>query len=383
MMKTIKPFKSIGIYIHIPFCLSKCNYCDFLSFKCNKDVQNIYVENLLKEIELWYFDKKIEVDTIYIGGGTPSILDSDLIEKILLKLDKFFNLQNCIETTIEINPKTIEEHKIKDYKNIGINRLSLGIQSTDEKVLKIAGRKYNFEDILKDVDLFKKAGYENISIDMIFGLPEQDMSIIVKDLGNILKLDVSHISYYGLSINENTEFYNLYKLGKLKLPEENIEREMYHTIIKTLGKNNFLQYEISNFSKPGFNSKHNLKYWNCEEYLGLGLGSSSYIGGYRFSNTKNLNKYIDLIDEKKIPAKEFLKLVRKDYLLEYIIMKMRLIEGINLKEFESIFKFNFIDKYRLLINKYLKSGMIKVDGENICFTLKGFDLSNTFLCEFF
>ena len=295
--------KEIGIYIHIPFCKQKCKYCDFVSFSDKEIYINDYIECILKEIksfsekvELNYIngvDDLVKINTIYIGGGTPSIISEKYIEKIINEIKDNFNIMKNAEITIEINPGTVNKQKLQKYLEIGINRISLGLQSTDDELLKLLGRVHKYKDFEEIYKLAREVGFKNINVDLMLGLPSQSISVLEKSLDEIISKNPEHISVYSLIVEENTQMFNLVEKGELKLPNENLEREMYWKVKHILEKNGYNHYEISNFAKNGYESKHNTNCWNQCEYIGFGVSAHSYFNNVRYSNIYNLEKYIE------------------------------------------------------------------------------------------
>lgn len=371
--------EKIGLYVHIPFCKKKCFYCDFVAFPNLENRIHSYFENLYKEIDLYQKYMNVEIDSIYIGGGTPTYVDIKYIEKLVEKL-KCFNIKNLKEFTIEANPNSLTIDKLKKYRKLGIDRISLGVQSFDDEVLKNVGRDHNKEIVLKDIENIRKAGFKNLSLDMILNLPSGDFNSIKKDLELIKKINPEHISYYSLILEKGSYFYTLYKKGELKLMDDDLERDIFlyiETYLKDMG---LKRYEISNFSKKGYESYHNKKYWSEGGYLALGLGASGFLSNIRYNNVRNFVKYENLIKEGKLPIenKEFISKAEREK--EYIIFKLRESEGINLKEFEEIFGHSLLNKYSKIVDKYYNLGFFNL-GESLSFTHKGFDLSNEFYLE--
>ena len=371
--------EKIGIYIHIPFCKKKCFYCDFTAFPNLESRIDSYFENLKKEIKLYQKNMDVKVDSIYIGGGTPTYVDYKYIGEIVDLLKKF-DLSQVKEFTIEANPNSLTLEKLKVYKNFGINRISLGVQSFDDVVLKKIGRDHNKEIVLKDIENIRKAGFDNLSLDMILNLPGGNFSSIKKDLDLIKKIKPEHLSYYSLILEKGSYFYNLYKKDKLKLMDDDLERDIFSYIEEYLRKMGLNRYEISNFSKKGFESYHNKKYWSEGGYLAFGLGASGFLSNVRYNNVKNFVKYEKLINEEKYPIEEKEFISKDEREKEYIIFKLRETEGINLKEFKKLFGKSILEKYSKTIEKYYKLGYFDI-GENLKFTHKGFDLSNEFYIE--
>lgn len=377
--------EKIGAYIHIPFCKQKCYYCDFLSFADKKEYEEKYVESLIKEIEV--FKEKnndVEFDTIYIGGGTPSYIDSKNIARILQTLISDNNISNVDEITIEVNPGTFLKEKMLEYKQIGINRMSIGLQSTNNNLLKEIGRIHNFEDFLETYQTARKIGFENINVDLMIGLPNQTFDDIKDEIEHIIKLEPNHISVYSLILEENTKLEQFVLQGKMKLPDEELERHMYWYVKNKLELYGYKHYEISNFAKKGYESKHNLNCWNQKQYRGFGLGAHSYINNKRFSNTENIDLYINNINkenfENNINIHEIQNIEMQEK--EYMLLGLRKIDGINIQEFENKFGMNPIFLFKNELNKLSNEGLIKVDGNKIMLTNKGIDLANIVWEEF-
>lgn len=371
--------EKIGIYIHIPFCKKKCFYCDFTAFPNLESRIDSYFENLKKEIKLYQKNMDVKVDSIYIGGGTPTYVDYKYIGEIVDLLKKF-DLSQVKEFTIEANPNSLTLEKLKVYKSFGINRISLGVQSFDDVVLEKIGRDHNKEIVLKDIENIRKAGFDNLSLDMILNLPGGNFSSIKKDLDLIKKIKPEHLSYYSLILEKGSYFYNLYKKDKLKLMDDDLERDIFSYIEEYLNIMGLIRYEISNFSKRGFESYHNKKYWSEGGYLAFGLGASGFLSNVRYNNVKNFVKYEKLINEEKYPIEEKEFISEDEREKEYIIFKLRETEGINLKEYKKLFGKSILEKYSKIIEKYYKLGYFDI-GENLKFTHKGFDLSNEFYIE--
>ena len=363
-----------GIYIHIPFCMRRCNYCDFISFQNKENLIEDYIQKLQKEIILKQKEFiNYEISTIYIGGGTPSFIDSKYIVDIL----KLLPTKTAKEVTIEINPGTITENKVIDYKNAGINRVSIGLQTTNNKLLNLIGRIHTYEKFLDGYNLIKKF-FENINIDLMIGLPTQTTDDVKKDLKKVVTLNPTHISVYSLIVEEKTVIDEQIRMGKIILPSDAEERKMYWTVKEYLEKENFIQYEISNFSKPNFESKHNLNCWQQKEYFGIGLAAHSYINNVRYSNTEDLNEYIYKPLKKIIHEKQ----MTCDKEKEYMILNLRLINGVNISNFKNKFKENPIFLYRKELNKLVNLELLEIDENNIKLTKKGLDLANIVWEEF-
>ena len=375
----------IGLYIHIPFCKQKCKYCDFISFEnCEEDIINDYIKALIEEIKfransLKTIDNKFLVKTIYIGGGTPSIINEKHIYNILDTIYDNFEIMNNCEISIEVNPGTINETKLKTYKEIGINRLSVGLQTANIRLLKLIGRIHNYEDYYNTIKCAKKIGFTNINTDLIIGLPTQNIYDIEKTLDYVLDLDLTHISVYSLILEENTELYKMVKSGKYRLPDEEIERYMYWYAKRRLEDNGFIHYEISNFAKPSYRCQHNIDCWNQKEYLGMGINAASYMSNLRFKNISNLKQYISNIKNNKWQANIIIeeKQTKRDQMNEYIILGLRMSNGVSLDKFERKFQENLSDIYWNSIIKLIQDNLVVIDDNRyLKLTKKGLDYAN-------
>lgn len=377
----------LGIYIHIPFCKQKCYYCDFVSYsnKCSEVKECI--ESLKKEIEEFDFSN-YKVTSIYIGGGTPSYIDSIYIVEILSELKEKLKCNliefKDIEITIEVNPGTVDTKKLNDYKKLGINRLSIGLQSTKNDILKKIGRIHTYQEFLEIYKLARETGFKNINIDLMIGIPGQKIGDLKNTLQDIIKLEPEHISVYSLIIEENTPIEKMLENGEIKLPDEDLERNMYWYVKNTLELNGYNHYEISNFAKLGKESRHNLNCWNQEEYIGFGVAAHSYLNGIRFSNTINVEEYIQHIEnnrkEENIQIEESQSL--EDKKNEFMMLGFRKIQGVDIARFKEKFIDNPILLYRENLNKLVEEGLIEVDLNHIKLTNKGIDLANLVFEEF-
>ena len=377
----------LGIYIHMPFCKQKCYYCDFVSYsnKCSEVKE--YIESLKKEIEEFDFSN-YKVTSIYIGGGTPSYIDSIYIVEILSELKEKLKCNliefKDIEITIEVNPGTVDTKKLNDYKKLGINRLSIGLQSTKNDILKKIGRIHTYQEFLEIYKLARETGFKNINIDLMIGIPGQKIGDLKNTLQDIIKLEPEHISVYSLIIEENTPIEKMLENGEIKLPDEDLERNMYWYVKNTLELNGYNHYEISNFAKLGKESRHNLNCWNQEEYIGFGVAAHSYLNGIRFSNTINVEEYIQHIEnnrkEENIQIEESQSL--EDKKNEFMMLGFRKIQGVDIARFKEKFIDNPILLYRENLNKLVEEGLIEVDLNHIKLTNKGIDLANLVFEEF-
>ncbi len=357
--------KPIGIYIHVPFCAKKCPYCDFYSCSYSKSIAESYTEAVIKHIESY---ESADADTVYFGGGTPSLLPIEFTEKILSEVNKKFKLINP-EITLELNPCTVSREKLIEYKKMGINRLSVGVQSANENELEFLGRNHSFEKAKEVIMTASEVGFENISADLMTGLPFQTTESMYNSIDSLSNLPITHISNYILKIEENTPFNKAEIISNM--PDDDQVCDMYLSMVERLSENGFKQYEISNFSKNGFESRHNNKYWRCEKYIGFGPMAHSFYGGKRYFNADSLEKYISSPLMKTVtdnsPGDDD----------EKIMLGLRLTEGIRLSDYPEK-RTNIEKKARL----FEKSELINYDGEKISLTPKGFLLSNSIINEF-
>ena len=371
--------KNIGIYIHIPFCKSKCYYCDFTSYTGKEDCIKNYVKCLNEEIK-YNATIPMVVRTIYIGGGTPSYIDEKYIKSILEMIYKNYKVINNPEITIEVNPGTCSLKKLKAYREMGINRLSIGLQSSNDKLLKEIGRIHNFEEYVQTVKWAKKAGFENISTDIIIGLPNQTIYDVEDSINKVLELGVKHISVYSLIVEENTKMFNLINSKKLALLDDEIERYMYWFSKRKLEDNGFIHYEISNFALPGYMSIHNMDCWSQKEYLGFGVAAASFMKNKRFSNTNSIDTYIENINSGKfLKNRNIDEILNNDDLAkEYIILGLRKVMGFSILEFIRKFGTNPLFTYDKEFNELLKQNLLEIDYNNYTVRLskKGLDFAN-------
>ena len=373
--------KEIGIYIHIPFCKKKCDYCDFISFS-NKDKKiEEYINAIIKEIEQQKIKSKRT--TIYIGGGTPSYIDSKYIKEIIAEIKKK-NVDSNAEITIEVNPGTITKNKLDDYKEVGINRLSIGLQVTQNELLKQIGRIHDFEQFLETYEMARKFGFNNINIDLMLGLPNQRIKDLRESLEKIIELNPEHISVYSLIVEEGTPIANKIKTGELILPEEDLERNMYWYVKNTLELNGYRHYEISNFAKPGYESRHNMNCWNQKEYIGIGIAAHSYRDITRYSNTEDLSEYIKNVKNGHFERNRIIHEIQKedDTKREHMILGLRQINGISISKFKEKFGENPIYTFRNELKKLTEEKLIIVDDNNIKLSNKGLDFANIVWEEF-
>ena len=372
--------KNIGLYIHIPFCKKKCLYCDFNSYDIKSLDENAYIDALIEEIDFYVNEQKYNFKTVFIGGGTPTIINPRNIVRIIHAVEK--NIQTDAEITIECNPGTVDKKKIDIYKAIGINRISIGLQAWQDDLLSIIGRIHKREEFLRSYALFRDSGFNNINVDLMFSLPGQNMDMWIETLTKVCNLGVEHLSCYSLIVEEMTPIYALIQSGKLIIPDEDIDREMYKTAKEILNNYGLKQYEISNFSKDGFSCAHNLVYWNNEEYLGVGAGSHSKIWGKRFWNYSDVNEYIKNARDGKSTIEGFENISIIEDSWETIILGLRLNSGIAISDFNNRYKTDFLKQYEKTLIKLKEEALIQIKPNRVILTDKGQDLSNRVFVEF-
>lgn len=400
--------KELELYIHIPFCARKCAYCDFLSFSAPEWVYRDYVDKLMEEIcgQGPNFQEYC-VSTIFVGGGTPSILPPDLILELFATLSENFDISRDAEITMEANPGTLTVEKLEVYRQSGVNRLSIGLQSADDKELKYLGRIHSYESFLKSYQRARQAGFRNINVDLMSALPGQNIQSWKNTLKKVMMLKPEHISAYSLMIEEGTPFYE--RFGEVKraerekqqpktaaelaaraavmtlpdLPDEDVDREMYHLTKEMMADHGYERYEISNYAKKDYECRHNIGYWSGVEYLGLGLGASSYTYGYRYHNTEDMQEYLSLnLYEGGAAARDIEELSLKDQMEEFMFVGLRMMKGVSGSVFLERFGQNLWNVYGNVIKKLEKQGLIRVDMPMIRLTDLGVDVSNAVLAEF-
>lgn len=365
--------KEVALYVHIPFCKQKCLYCDFASFANIDALMEEYINALIKEIIKE--TKGYKIKSLFIGGGTPSYLNETELEKLIKAISSLNYIDNA-EKTIECNPGTVNEKKLKIIKNGEINRLSFGLQTTNNNLLKEIGRIHSYEEFLDNYNLARKLGFDNINVDIMFGLPNQKVDDFINSLKEVIDLGVNHISCYSLIVEEGTPFYNMNEKGLLKLPSEDEEREMYVLGKKILLENKYVQYEISNFAKDGKQCYHNKIYWKCEEYIGVGLGASSFINNKRIKKISNIREYIKRVNNNQcIKEEEYVNNIN-DNIEEFMFMNLRMNKGVDEKEFFIRFNKNVDDIYKQVIEKHIRNGLLVRENYRIYLTEKGIELSN-------
>ena len=384
--KKAEPKKPLGLYIHIPFCVQKCKYCDFLSAPADDATKKRYVEALCQEITGYKeLTKEYQLATVYFGGGTPSVLELSLIEKILSTVKASFALDGSVEITLEVNPGTASLDKLKGYKELGVNRLSIGVQSAKEEELRLLGRIHSFEDAKTTVLWAREAGFTNISLDLMSALPNQSLDDYKENVEAILALHPEHISSYSLIVEEGTAFYLQYAEGAPKeneLPDEETDRAMYAYTKERLVQAGYERYEISNYAKPGYESRHNSSYWIGTEYIGVGLGASSLFTNARYHNETNLITYMDRVEAGQDVRLEMERLVQEEQMEEFMILGLRMMRGVSRAEFQSRFGKPIETVYGSALKKLEKQGLLLPEGDTIALTEKGIDVSNQVFVEF-
>ena len=373
--------KKIELYIHIPFCKSKCRYCDFCSFRAEDKVIDAYIEKLKEELIFWGKElTKEEVITVFIGGGTPSYLKEDDIREICDIIFRYFNVNDNAEITIEANPGTVDLHKLRTYRESGINRISFGLQSTIKEELEYLGRIHTYDEFLQCYDWARQAGFTNVSVDLMSAIPKQTLDSYEKNLRTVAELSPEHISAYSLIVEEGTPFYEDENLEDF-LPSEEDEVLMYQMTAKILKEYGYEQYEISNYARSGFESRHNLGYWSHVPYLGAGLNASSYMDERRFENPSDMKDYLEItsFDEAYKQARI---LSVHEQMEEFMFLGLRKTKGISKTEFKERFGCSMASVYEMPLKEAMKQGFIKEQDDQIFLTRSGILVSNQVLCEF-
>lgn len=369
--------KDLNIYFHIPYCKAKCRFCSFYVIPGRKSRLEEYFKALQKEIvDHKHTLQNYNIRTIYVGGGTPSLVDSPYVVEVINTIKSNFNIDPSCEISIETNPETITQGKIEDYLSVGVNRISIGLQSTDDQILKFMGRLYTFSEFKEKYSIVKDSKLQNINVDLIFGIPGLTMHTWQKSLEDAIELEPKHISTYSLEIDPDSIFGYLEKRGRFKRMEDDLDRKMYKLSKRILSSNEFFQYEISNFAANGYECKHNLNIWKGQDYIGFGASSHSRINNMRYNNINSLEKYIDLINTGQSPKENISELSTNDLLNERIILNLRTNQGINLNELNSEFGEGIISNLNSNIDGLLQQKLIKIEKNYLSLTSKGQDLEN-------
>lgn len=375
--------KPMGLYIHIPFCSRKCDYCDFVSYSMDYKAQQLYLDALFTEIDMVkrnFYDRTF--DSIFIGGGTPSIVYEGFIASLARKIYSSFHFLDKTEFTIEVNPSSFTKEKYFEYVQAGVNRISVGVQCLDEKLLREHGRIQSMENIDETFKLLKNSEFPNVNSDVMIGLPGQTKSSVMQTINYLMKQNVKHISTYTLQIEKHTMLYSKLKKGKISPVKDEDMVDIYNKINKTLTKAGYCRYEVSNYAKPGFECKHNLKYWDEESsYLGLGVAAHSYIDGYRYYNTKRLDTYIDVMNEGKsaVYSKEYVS--NEEHRIERIMLSLRTQKGLDLDKFKKDFNEDILRTRAEAIKKMTELGMIEIKDNYLKIKDDYFAVSNSIIVE--
>ena len=365
--------KPTSAYVHIPFCTQICYYCDFSKVFIKNQPVDSYIEHLLQEFHSYDIQK---LRTLYIGGGTPTALSASQLEVLLEGLTKNLDLSMLEELTIEANPGDLDADKIAVLQNSAVNRVSLGVQTFDDKMLKKIGRSHTEKDIYENIDRLKLAGFDNISIDLIYALPSQTMDQVRDNVAKAIALDIPHMSLYSLILENHTVFMNRMRRGKLPLPKEELEAEMFEYIIAELEKAGFEHYEISNFSKQGFESRHNLMYWDNAEYYGIGAGASGYVDGVRYKNHGPIRHYLKAVEEGSARINEE-HLSQREQMEEEMFLGLRKKSGVSRARFEEKFDRSFQELYGEIVKDLIQQGLMQLDGDSVRMTKRGLFVGDT------
>lgn len=370
----------LGLYIHIPFCPYRCSYCDFLLFTDRSNQIPLYVKTVVQDLKTFsqeYADR--EIGSIYLGGGTPSLLSATQVDQILSAAFRNFSVSPTAEITLEVNPETVSLKKLAGYREAGVNRVSLGVQALEDSHLSSLGRWHTAEEAEKAFQWSRKAGFTNVNADLLFGFPNQTLSDWNQALRKIFSWNSEHLSAYTLQVEEKTAFGKAFRQGKLSLPSDNLQRDMYESLLDLTRRHGYSQYEISNFAKPGFSSLHNQIYWNNEEYIGIGLGAVSYVKKKRFRMTRNLSKYLSgaerIVEQEILPVEEEMK--------ETIMLRLRLRSGISRRSFKKRFEEDLKKIYRQPIERFEAMGLLEWKNGRLRLTRKSLFVSNEVLLAFF
>lgn len=372
----------LEIYVHIPFCVKKCDYCDFLSGPATEERQEEYVRALLDEIQGQYSEPKDRVVSVFFGGGTPSVIHAEWICAIIDKLREKYEFSPDAEISMEANPGTLTREKLALYKEHGINRISLGLQSALDEELKMLGRIHNFEEFQNSFQMVREAGFINVNVDLMSAIPKQTYENWVYNLRTVAEMNPEHISAYSLIIEEGTPFYERFCEESLELPDEEQEYQMYEDTAEILKEYGYEQYEISNYAKPGMACRHNIGYWTRTNYLGFGLGAASLYDNVRYHNTEDMEEYLKNSQEPEQIRRDVQYLTESECQEEFMFLGLRMTKGVSGQKFEETFGKPFPEKYRMILEKYEKAGFLESENGWWCFSRKGIHVSNQILAEF-
>lgn len=367
-----------SLYVHVPFCEQICHYCDFNKFFLKNQPIDEYLDLCAREMSLTRerFSATEDIQTIYVGGGTPTSLTTEQLQRLLNSIRSHFPFAQSLEWTVEVNPGSADEEKLAMLKEMGVNRLSIGAQTFDPRLLKEINRDHEAGDVERTVNLSHEAGIHNLSLDLMFGLPNQTMEQWKATLKEACTLPIQHVSAYSLKVEEKTVFYQLLRKGKLPLPAQELEAAMYEELCHRLTENNFNQYEISNFAKDGLASQHNLTYWNNNEYYGIGAGAHSYMQGVRRANHGPLPKYMKALSDCELPYLEEHKVTKKEKMEEQMFMGLRKLEGVPVEDFKERFNIDVHEVFSTAIEELKASSLIEEKNQHIRLTDKGLLLGN-------
>ncbi len=372
-----------AVYIHIPFCKQRCKYCDFNSYAGLDSFHGPYVRALLSEINFQALRlEDIDAPSIYIGGGTPTLLNPLYVDALLTEVYRWFSISDTAEVTIEANPETVTKEKLVQLRRAGVNRLSIGFQSLDDGLLRLLGRKHSAQQAITAFKDAREAGFNNVNIDLIFGIPGQSLASWAVTLEQAASLDPEHISCYGLTVEPGTLLEREITVGKLQVPDEDLQADMFAYTMGSLAESGFEHYEISNYAKPGRRCRHNLVYWDNGDYIGFGAGAHSKIGSKRFYNTANPKEYIESIGARGASISEITDLSTGNMISETIFLGLRKIEGLDLKSFEARFGRSVYDIYSAQIAKLAEDGLLEQDNGSLRLTDKGVLLGNEVFSRF-
>lgn len=374
---------SLGLYVHIPFCKSKCYYCDFCSMP-DLSRRSDYMDAIETEARLFAARYgRLKPDTVFIGGGTPTVLEEPDWHRLARLFERYFDFSSLSEWSVEGNPESVTVSMAKTLKDIGVNRFSMGVQSMDFGLLKAIGRIHSPDEVKRAFEALRQTGFDNINLDLMTGLPGQTLSSLEETLQWLKQFDPEHVSAYGLKIEEGTPFDRMERQGLLKLPEESLEREMDHRIREVLRERGYEHYEISNYAKPGKACRHNLNYWNCGSYAALGLSAHGYLNGVRYENTSELDVYMEALSSEKLPviSEETISLQEDEK--EWLMLRLRLTEGISFSEYQARYGKSFLAEKKAAIDKLKETGWIDLQKDYLRLTEAGLDFANTVIVEIF
>ncbi|ERJ13669.1 radical SAM family heme chaperone HemW [Haloplasma contractile] len=369
-----------SVYIHIPFCQRICNYCDFVKRVSKRETIDQYIEALRTEIEL--YKPYEELDTLYIGGGTPSILTIQQLKQIEMMIDDYFILSEGCEFTVECNPEHVTEERVLLFKEMGVNRISLGVQTFNDRHLKLLNRGHTKEDVIRSVALLRQHGFDQINIDLIYAIPGQTLTELQDDLNMIKELNLEHVSAYSLILEEKTVFEKWLKEGKIDLVDNELEAKMFDYVMDALNKDGYHHYEISNFCKEGYESKHNKVYWSNDRYYGFGVGASGYLSTKRYYNVRHVNQYLRALNNNSKPLEQEDELSLEEQISEELILGLRLIRGVNLNDFKNKYNKSVFDCFPSEIKLLSEKGLIHIESDHLSLTKEGLLKGNDVFVEF-